>query len=75
MDLSIDKKIVDREIEGSTMKALEGTALRVTSASWKSTLYREVSHETEPVRIRLIPHYAYGNRGLQDMTVFMPVAY
>ena len=57
------------------MKALEGTALRVKSESWKSTLYREVRRETEPVRIRLIPHYAYGNRGLQDMTVFMPVAY
>ena len=57
------------------MKALEGTALRVKSKSWKSTLYREVRRETEPVRIRLIPHYAYGNRGLQDMTVFMPVAY
>lgn len=75
--IPVDIKLtpVDMEIEGSRMKALEGTALRVKSKSWKSTLYREVSHETEPVRIRLIPHYAYGNRGLQDMTVFMPVAF
>ena len=75
--IPVDIKLtpVDMEIEGSKMKALEGTALRVKSESWKSTLYREVRRETEPVRIRLIPHYAYGNRGLQDMTVFMPVAY
>ena len=75
--IPVDIKLtpVDMEIEGSKMKALEGTALRVKSKSWKSTLYREVRRETEPVRIRLIPHYAYGNRGLQDMTVFMPVAY
>ena len=75
--IPVDIKLtpVDMEIEGSKMKALEGTALRVKSKSWKSTLYREVRRETEPVRIRLIPHYAYGNRGLQDMTVFMPVAF
>lgn len=75
--IPVDIKLtpVDIEIEGSRMKALEGTALRVKSKSWKKTLYREVRRDTEPVKIRLIPHYAYGNRGLQDMTVFMPVAY
>lgn len=75
--IPVDIKLtpVDIEIEGSRMKALEGTALRVKSKSWEETLYREVRRDTEPVKIRLIPHYAYGNRGLQDMTVFMPVAY
>ncbi|MGM9714134.1 MAG: glycoside hydrolase family 127 protein [Prevotella sp.] len=66
---------VDMEIGGSRTKALEGMALRVKNKSWKGTLYREITRETEPVKIRLIPHYAYGNRGLQDMTVFIPVAY
>ena len=64
---------VDMEIAGSKMKALEGTAQLVQRPTWNGhQLYREVSRKYIPCKIRLIPHYAYGNRGLQDFTIFMP---
>lgn len=62
------------EIEGSKMVALEGTARLVNDASWKNTLYREVGRADGTVKIRLIPYFAWGNRGKAEMTVWMPLA-
>ena len=66
------KKII---IEGSPIVALDGTARLVDEVSWKDTLYREVGKADKPVNIRLIPYYAWGNRGKAEMTVWMPVSY
>lgn len=65
------KKII---IEGSPIVALDGTARLVDEVSWKDTLYREVGKADKPVNIRLIPYYAWGNRGKAEMTVWMPLA-
>ena len=35
---------------------------------------REVGKADKPVHIRLIPYYAWGNRGKAEMTVWMPLA-
>lgn len=64
---------VETEIAGSKLTALDGEAILADCAAWDGTLYRELSPAHKTVKIRLIPHYAYGNRGLQDMTVWMPV--
>lgn len=61
-------------IEGSPIVALDGTARLVDEVSWKDTLYREVGKVDKPVHIRLIPYYAWGNRGKAEMTVWMPLA-
>lgn len=74
LPMDINFSVVDMEIAGSRMKALEGTARYVEEPDWKGTLYREVSRKERDIKIRLIPHYAYGNRGLQDFTIFMPLA-
>ena len=60
-------------IAGSPIVALEGTAQLLPEASWKGTLYREVIQSNKPVRISLIPYYAWGNRGKTEMTVWMPL--
>ena len=60
-------------IEGSPVVALEGSARLSKEDSWKDTLYREVSKADQPVNIRLIPYYAWGNRGKAEMTVWMPL--
>ncbi len=65
------KKII---IEGSPIVALEGTASLIQEISWKNTLYREISDSNKKVNIRLIPYYAWGNRGKADMMVWMPLA-
>lgn len=59
-------------IEGNTFVALEGEAIATTSKPWgKDELYREVTPEEHRTHIRLIPYYAWGNRGETDMTVFV----
>ena len=65
---------VPYEIEGSKMMALEGTARLMEEKSWENTLYREVGKADGEVKIRLIPYFAWGNRGKAEMTVGMPLA-
>ena len=53
---------------------LEGVALQQAQQSWQDTLYREISKEQpREMNIRLIPYYAWDNRGKSEMTVWMPV--
>ena len=61
-------------IDGSRVVALEGTARLAEQPSWENTLYREVSQADKTISIRLIPYYAWGNRGKGEMTVWMPLA-
>lgn len=60
-------------IDGYPVVALEGRARLAENVSWTNTLYREVSKADEEVTIRLIPYYAWGNRGKAEMTVWMPL--
>ena len=55
------------------MIALEGDAILANKDVWnKKTLYRNLRPVKEQkVRIRLIPYYAWDNRGIQDMTVWL----
>ena len=61
-------------IDGSPIVALDGEASLMNEGSWKGTLYKTVSDSSKKVKIRLIPYYAWGNRGKADMTVWMPLA-
>ena len=45
-----------------------------TGDNWDKTLYRRISpQEPKDVDIRLIPYYAWGNRGDGEMTVWIPL--
>ena len=68
-------KPVEMVIDGSRMMALEGEVVVRDEATWKGQLYREVSRKNERRTIRLIPYYAWGNRGKSEMTVWMPAVY
>ena len=63
---------VEINIDGSRIMALDTEAYNRTEASWKNVLYREVSNKKNKVKIRLIPYYAWGNRGKSEMTVWIP---
>lgn len=67
--------VVETTIGGSRMMALETTAVKRGGASWKGTLYREAGRQKAEIGIRLIPYYAWGNRGKSEMTVWMPAVY
>jgi DUF1680 family protein len=60
------------EIDKGNMMALEGNA-RLLPANASNSLYHELSSQTKPVHIRLIPYYAWANRGMGDMAVWMPL--
>ena len=75
--IPVDAKFTPVEvvIDGSRMMALEGEVVVRDEATWKGQLYREVSRKNERRTIRLIPYYAWGNRGKSEMTVWMPAVY
>ncbi len=54
--------------------ALTGQAKILQSENWKNNLYKEVNTNYKPVNIKLIPYYAWANRGKTDMTVWMNLA-
>ncbi len=64
---------VPMKIDQGNVMALTGEAKILQPTNWKNTLYKEVNTKTTPVKIKLIPYYAWANRGRTDMTVWMPV--
>ena len=53
--------------------ALHGSAEARKAGDWNGRLYRDVQLSTAiPVKIRLVPYYAWGNRGQGEMTVWLP---
>ncbi len=60
-------------IDGSSIVVLDGTARLSNEDSWKNTLYRPVQKSDKMIKIKLIPYYAWGNRGKMDMTVWLPM--
>ena len=75
LDDDIELKEVKMTIAGHEFIALEGEAKLVNNRPWNnSTLYREISMSPDTkVRIRLIPYYAWDNRGIQDMSLWLPL--
>ena len=52
---------------------VKGIARRMIDANGASGLYREAGkEEEEDLDIRLIPYYAWNNRGIHEMTVWLP---
>ncbi len=63
-------------IGGHEVTALEGDALLVNEDSWHpDELYRVLRpRQRQTTRIRLIPYYAWDNRGIDDMSIWLPLA-
>ncbi len=63
-------------IAGTKMLALETDALLTGQDTWdNNTLYRELRPVSkQEVKIRLIPYYAWDNRGIDDMSLWLPLA-
>lgn len=63
----------DRNLLGG-VSTLTARAQLVANATWKHELYREL--RTAPAKlidVRLIPYYAWSNRGPSQMTVWLPL--
>lgn len=64
---------VKTQIDGFPVMALEGEAELADEASWQGQLYREVGASGRKIKVRLIPYYAWGNRGKGEMSVWLPL--
>lgn len=52
---------------------LEGEARRVPEGDWSGRLYRTARRSRpEKLAVRLVPYYAWANRGVSEMTVWIP---
>jgi DUF1680 family protein len=61
-------------INNSNIMSLTGKADVRDEASWKNQLYKEIATPKQnAVDIRLIPYYAWGNRGHVDMETWIPL--
>ncbi len=64
---------IPMKIDNGNMMALTGEARLIEQNQWNNTLYKEVNTTLKPVTIKLIPYYAWANRGKTDMTVWLPL--
>jgi uncharacterized protein len=56
------------------IRVLEGQAEVVTAGDWSRQLYREFRPQpAKPIDVTFIPYYAWDNRGVSEMTVWLPV--
>ena len=61
-------------IGNSRLIELSGHARLINDGSWKKSLYKEIPKGPPPsIPVKLIPYYAWANRGAGDMTVWIPV--
>jgi DUF1680 family protein len=70
---SIKFQTTPMKVDNGNIVALVGQAKLLEGTDWKKSLYKEVNTSTKPVKIKLIPYYAWANRGRTDMTVWMPL--
>jgi len=53
---------------------LQGKAHVFAGGDWGNTLYRQFTNQQpKDMDIRLIPYYAWGNRGQSEMTIWLPL--
>jgi DUF1680 family protein len=56
------------------VSVVEAAVIARRGAEWDNTLYRTVVRDAEDeLRVRLIPYYAWSNRGPSEMSVWLPV--
>jgi len=61
------------KVDIGNVMSLEGTASIAPHQDWNDTLYKEISANQKSIKIKLIPYYAWANRGQSDMSVWLPL--
>ncbi|MBN8686502.1 MAG: glycoside hydrolase family 127 protein [Chitinophagales bacterium] len=65
-------KTEEMEIAGGRVTALVGRTYLRHEEEWTNKLYKEVNKKYKLATIKLIPYYAWANRGRTDMRVWLP---
>jgi DUF1680 family protein len=70
-DVEFSERYEPHLLSGVTV--LECEALCVPEEDWAGTLYRPIANDRgERLSIRLIPYFAWANRGIAEMSVWLP---
>jgi DUF1680 family protein len=65
-------EVVEQEIAGLSVPVILANGLRDDTQSWGDTLYRPVGHSTtQPVQLAAIPYFMWGNRGAEEMLLWL----
>jgi DUF1680 family protein len=70
---NIKFQTIPMKIDNGNIIALQGQAQVLQPQQWANNLYKELNTNTKPVTLKLIPYYAWANRGQTDMTVWLPL--
>ncbi|MNK47157.1 Non-reducing end beta-L-arabinofuranosidase [compost metagenome] len=62
------------DIDGARVMALTGTAKIVAPNSWKNVLYKPIDDKNTATTLKLVPYFAWGNRGHSEMSVWLPLS-
>lgn len=71
---AINLKVNPIKIDGADMVSLEGNAQLIENKDWKNVLYRPLNESNITTPIKLVPYFAWGNRGHSEMSVWLPVS-
>lgn len=72
-DIALRARYDGRLLHG--VAVIEGVAEARTTGDWSNSLYRELKpRQSRPFHLRLIPYFAWDNRGQSEMTVWMPLS-
>ncbi|WP_443947334.1 glycoside hydrolase family 127 protein [Pedobacter sp. AW1-32] len=61
-------------IDGAQIFSLVGHAKILENTNWQNTLYHPVNTNYTETEIKLIPYFAWGNRGHSNMSVWLPLS-
>ena len=77
LDLNAGFTPVSCEIAGRKVIALEGNGYQINRNQYnRDSLYQTMKQPVlEPVSMRLVPYFAWDNRGYDEMRIWIPVAY
>lgn len=59
------------KVDNGNLMALTTSAKLIQNSNWNNSLYREVNTSVKAVSIKMIPYYAWANRGRSNMTVWL----
>jgi DUF1680 family protein len=72
---NIEFKPVKDKIGESIIISLTGEAILIKNEDWNNLLYKKINkNEVKKDIIKLIPYYAWGNRGNSDMSVWLSLS-
>jgi len=67
-------KFASMKIDNADVMVLQTTAKKMNEEHWNDQLYKEMPKKpAQDVSIKLVPYFAWGNRGHAEMSVWLPV--